>query len=134
MTEENIFAHATELPPEQRDAYLDQACAGDATLRARLDRLLNSHDAPGSFLAAPAAEDLAGSDLDVTIKQASRMVPQMNANEREGERIGRYKLLQEIGEGGFGTVWMAEQMEPVTRRVALKMICASRSTICKWRF
>jgi hypothetical protein len=122
MTEETLFSHASELPPDQRAAYLDQACAGDATLRARLDRLLSSHDAPGSFLAAPAAEDLAGSDLDVTIPHVSRTLPEMNANERAGERIGRYRLLQEIGEGGFGTVWMAEQVEPVTRRVALKII------------
>ncbi len=122
MTEETIFTHAIELPPERRAVYLDEACVDNAVLRARLDRLLSSHEEAGSFLAAPAAEDLDGSDLDVTIKHASRMVPQMNANEREGERIGRYKLLQEIGEGGFGTVWMAEQMEPVTRRVALKII------------
>jgi tetratricopeptide (TPR) repeat protein/serine/threonine protein kinase len=122
MTEETLFTHAAELPPEQRAAYLDQACAGDAALRARLDRLLGSHDAPGSFLAAPAAEDLAGIDLDVTIPHVPLALHEMNANECSGERIGRYKLLQEIGEGGFGTVWMAEQVEPVTRRVALKII------------
>jgi tetratricopeptide (TPR) repeat protein/serine/threonine protein kinase len=122
MTEETLFSHAAELPPEQRAAYLDQACAGDAALRARLDRLLGLHDAPGSFLVAPAAEDLAGIDLDVTIPHVPLALHEMNANERAGERIGRYKLLQEIGEGGFGTVWMSEQVEPVTRRVALKII------------
>jgi len=94
MTEETLFTHAAELPPEQRAAYLDQACAGDAALRARLDRLLGLHDAPGSFLAAPAAEDLAGIDLDVTIPHIPLALHEMDANERAGERIGRYKLLQ----------------------------------------
>ncbi|HLP03498.1 MAG TPA: serine/threonine-protein kinase [Opitutaceae bacterium] len=99
-----IFAEAAALPPEERAAYLDRACAGDATLRARIESLLAAHAAAGGFMAAP--------------REPEAALP----TDRPGDRIGRYKLLQQIGEGGCGVVWMAEQEEPVRRRVALKVI------------
>ncbi|MCB1275560.1 protein kinase [Prosthecobacter sp.] len=124
MTDESIFTHAIDLPPEQRGAYLDLACAGDAEQRVRIDELLRSHEGAGSFLAGAAIQDIAA-DLDVTVKAAPGTMPStrgLPSSEKSGDRIGPYKLLQAIGEGGFGTVWMADQEHPVRRRVALKII------------
>ncbi len=119
---EGILIAALDHAPEERDAFLVTACGEDAALLTEVRGLLAAHEAmPSGFLAEPAAKGISDSDLEATIKYASGTGPAA-ATEREGEHIGRYKLLQEIGEGGFGTVWMAEQMEPVTRRVALKII------------
>src|SRR6266516_4189121 len=108
--EETIFAAALALPPEQRAACLDQACGGDAALRQRVETLLKAH-AAGAFLEEPAAP---------VASHTLQIFPPVS--ERPGDRIGRYKLLQQIGEGGCGVVYMAEQDEPVQRRVALKVI------------
>jgi len=108
--EETIFAAALALPPEERAACLDQACGGDSALRHRVEVLLNSH-AADAFLEEPAAP---------VASHTLRIFPPVS--ERPGDRIGRYKLLQQIGEGGCGVVYMAEQDEPVQRRVALKVI------------
>jgi serine/threonine-protein kinase len=106
--EERIFAEAVALPPGERPRFLDTACQGDADLRRRLEALLAANDSAGGFMAAPAAP--------------GPPEPKSPAAEGPGSRIGRYKLLQRIGVGGCGTVWMAEQEEPVRRRVALKII------------
>ena len=106
-----IFAGARRLPAARRGAFLDQACAGDAALRDHIEELLQSSDEAGNFLENPAA---------VPPGEAVR-IPPVPA-EMPGDRIGRYKLLQQIGEGGCGVVYMAEQEEPVRRRVALKVI------------
>ena len=98
----------TSESPQERDRYLDEVCAGDRDLRQRVDRLLAAQVHAGSFLEHPAAE------AEATVGRPDR--------ESLGKQIGAYKLLQEIGEGGFGVVYMAEQMEPVRRKVALKMI------------
>jgi serine/threonine protein kinase/WD40 repeat protein len=103
-----IFDEASELAAgEPRRAFLDQACDDDAALRAEVEGLLRAQDAAGGFLADP--------ERDAPAATAPVI-------EREGDRIGRYKLLQKIGEGGCGVVYMAEQTEPVRRRVALKVI------------
>jgi serine/threonine protein kinase len=118
---EMIFAAALAYAsPEERAAYCEQACAGDAELRRRVESLLKAHDDAGIFLEKPpAAEDAS------TIPPAERSA-QRNAlfapTEGPGTRIGPYKLLQQIGEGGMGVVFMAEQEQPVRRRVALKII------------
>src|SRR5712692_7133493 len=109
--EETIFAATLRLPPEERAAHLDQACGVDAALRQRIERLLNASEQAGAFLDGPAA---------ATIRPAG--TPSVPLAEKAGDRIGRYKLLQQIGEGGCGVVYMAEQEEPVRRRVALKVI------------
>src|SRR5678816_3589295 len=95
----------------ERERFLAEACGGDPVRRAEVDELLRAHEAAGSFLNAGQA---VSTQLDA---EFARLKP-----EQAGERIGHYKLLQQIGEGGFGTVWMAEQSEPVKRRVALKII------------
>jgi WD40 repeat protein len=113
MTEQSpaeaIFFSALEKgTPEERAAYLDAACGEDSSLRRRVERLLEAHPKAGGFLEGPAAEPTA-------------------ACVRGGEEAGvviaeRYKLLEQIGEGGMGVVWVADQLEPIRRRVALKVI------------
>jgi WD40 repeat protein len=101
-----IFGEALHLSvPAERAAYLDQACAGNLGLRQEVESLLSAHAQAGDFL----AHTMPLPEPDVAL-------------EHPGSKIGRYKLLERIGEGGFGTVWMAEQEEPVRRRVALKII------------
>src|SRR5216110_609856 len=109
MTEQEIFLEALEMTtPEARAAYLQGACGRDVTLRRKVDELLKEHFSNDSLLAGPAME---GERATVSPIQ-----------EAPAQMIGRYKLLEKIGEGGFGEVWMAEQREPVKRRVALKII------------
>jgi serine/threonine protein kinase/tetratricopeptide (TPR) repeat protein len=104
-----LFLHAVgKLPPEQWEAFLVATCGADADLAQLVRDLLQAHREAGSFLDAPAP------GLDATLNQ-----PPL---ERIGTTIGPYKLLQQIGEGGMGVVYMAEQHEPVKRRVALKII------------
>ncbi len=99
-----IFREAVAFPADERALHLDQACAGNDRLRAEVEALLESHD------------ELKG------IRSATMTLGNGASTENEGTLIGRYKLLQEIGEGGFGTVYMADQEKPVRRRVALKII------------
>jgi tetratricopeptide (TPR) repeat protein/serine/threonine protein kinase len=106
--EESVFAKALEIQePDQRAAYLDQACAGSPGLRKNVESLLSAYDA-GQFLEAPAPAPI------VTVDEPVREGP--------GTVIGPYKLLEQIGEGGFGVVFMAEQQQPVRRKVALKVL------------
>ena len=106
---EAIFFAALEMQsPEELAAYLNEACGDDESLRQRVEALLNARPKLGSFLQGQAAE------------MVTTSVPL--PLETPGTQIGPYKLLQQIGEGGMGVVWMAEQLEPVRRRVALKVI------------
>jgi serine/threonine protein kinase/tetratricopeptide (TPR) repeat protein len=109
MNEREMFEAALELPPKDRGAYLDGACGEDTALRERLEALLHKHDRAGSFLEKP--------ELDV--RSTTEEQPM---SERPGTVIGSYKLLEQIGEGGFGVVFMAEQLQPVRRKVALKVL------------
>jgi hypothetical protein len=117
-----VFGAALELPADQRGAYLDQACAGDVALRRQVEALLRVHDDADSFCnkLAPVARPTFGDEARPGSSDAVRL-PGIHA-EKAGDRIGRYKLLQQIGEGGCGVVYMAEQEQPVRRRVALKVI------------
>src|SRR3989449_6427370 len=111
MNEETLFHLALEKlssRSSERAAFLEVACAGDAALRQRIEVLLHAHAHPGSFLQQPSAAVAATIDEPI--------------QERPGTVIGPYKLLQQIGEGGMGTVFMAEQTQPVQRKVALKVI------------
>jgi WD40 repeat protein/serine/threonine protein kinase len=108
--EEALFAAALEKPTRaERAAYLEGACGEDLALRGRIEALLAAHDAAGGVLDAP---------LSVLLPTAAYRP----LTEGPGARIGPYKLLQQIGEGGMGIVYMAEQQEPVRRQVALKII------------
>jgi serine/threonine protein kinase len=117
---EAIFTAALAKPAEERAAYLNQACGGDAELRQRLEALLQAHDNAGSFLAHPAME--AATSEDVSPARWIDPVDLPRPGEGPGSRIGPYKLLQQIGEGGMGIVFMAEQEQQVRRKVALKII------------
>jgi eukaryotic-like serine/threonine-protein kinase len=109
MTERSVFLAAVEIgEPSEREAFLDKACAGDPALRAQVEQLLRAHWKPGSFMDRPAAALVATVDEPVF--------------ERTGAVIGPYKLMEEIGSGGFGVVFVAEQQQPVRRKVALKVI------------
>ena len=92
-----------------RNAFLDDACGDDVDLRSQLRQLLNAHDSASSFLDSPPVDP----DATVEVHELTEVT---------GTKIGRYKILQEIGEGGFGSVYMAEQEEPVRRMVAVKVI------------
>jgi eukaryotic-like serine/threonine-protein kinase len=105
---EDVFCAALELAsPAERAAYLDHACGDDRDARGRVERLLAAHSQAGNFLGAGPAVVAATTDLPA---------------QAIGTMIGPYKLLQQIGEGGMGTVFMAEQTQPVQRKVALKLI------------
>lgn len=118
MTEEMIFNTAREkLSQAERDAFLSAACAGDADLRARVESLLQSDADAGDFLKTPAK--LAGAIGEVA-SLAAKIHPLLD--DASGTRVGPYKLLELIGEGGMGLVYAAEQEQPVSRRVALKIV------------
>ena len=111
-SEAAIFDAILGLPPEQHAAYLDQACRGDGALRRRLEKLLRSHKKAEGFL------EPIPSGAGPGPTQVVRELP----SEKPGDTIGRYKIREQIGEGGCGVVYVAEQTEPVRRRVALKVI------------
>ena len=110
--EEALFAAALARPLHERAVFLDGACLGDEAMRQRLEALLASHDATLNPLAtqAEAARPTIQLDLDDA------------PDEAVGQTLGRYKLLERVGEGGCGVVYVAEQTKPVRRRVALKVI------------
>src|SRR5262245_58548383 len=105
MNEEKLFHQAREKPAGERGAFLAEACRGDDALRRHLEALLEAADNPGGFLARPVLGPAAGGPPELS-----------------GGRVGPYRLLQPIGEGGMGSVWLAEQTQPVQRKVALKVI------------
>ena len=121
---EAIFVAALEqATPAARAAYLDEACAGQPELRARVDKLLAAHPKVGGFLEPEPPGQATGSFVSPAAVTASYHAP---AGTPGTIIAGRYKLLQQIGEGGMGSVWMADQTEPVTRRVAVKLIRVER--------
>jgi eukaryotic-like serine/threonine-protein kinase len=106
---DELFCAALELTSaETRHEFLAQHCAGDDELLGRLEQLIDAHFRAGDFMESPTALLPLGEEAEIA--------------EGPGSTIGRYKLLQQIGEGGFGVVFLAEQIEPVKRRVALKVI------------
>src|SRR5262249_31390118 len=107
----SIFSEALECrSAEERVAYLERACQDDAELRAQVEELLRAYQCAPHFLEGEASLPHHGATVDGPITESSRAV------------IGPYKLLQQIGEGGMGAVFLAEQTQPVQRKVALKII------------
>src|SRR5262245_47529968 len=116
MTERDLFLAALDLKdPAQRLAYLDEACARQPELRKQVEHLLWLHEGAGDFLERPAASPGTGA-----FEEAGDPPPP----EAPSSIIGPYRLLEQIGEGGMGTVWLAQQTEPVKRLVAVKLIKA----------
>jgi serine/threonine protein kinase/WD40 repeat protein len=119
MNESQIFAEALKRGNvAERQAYLDGACGNNAELRNQVEGLLKSANQNDSFLEHPAA------NLELTVDHAVNLANDLKPipEDKSGTMIGCYKLLQKIGEGGMGTVWMAEQQEPVRRMIALKLV------------
>src|SRR5262245_6489507 len=109
-----IFGQALEcVSPEERAAYVERACQSDPALRARVEGLLQAHGDAGNFLRGSPRTAGEGAEGDF---------PSVLA--RPGTTVGPYKLLEQIGEGGFAIVFMAEQQHPVRRRVAVKVLKA----------
>src|SRR4029453_16938921 len=109
LREEWIIRQVRERPPAERAAFLDGACAGDVALRERLEARFAAHDQLEEVL----ADGIDAATVKATIKLDF-------TDEAVGQMLGRYKLLEKVGEGGCGVVYVAEQTEPVRRRVALK--------------
>ena len=132
MSEETLFTEALEIAdPAGRAAFLDRVCADNPDLRSRLDRLLAQHAQAGSFLGQPAALPPTG-PLAAPAGDTTNALPTARP---DGGVIGPYKLVEVIGEGGMGTVWLAQQQEPVKRLVALKVIKAgmdSKSVLARF--
>ncbi len=118
IDEADVFNLARKIAaPDARAEYLKQACGDDAELQGRIERLLAAYDQQPNFLNAPPA------GLAPTEER-----PHVVQIEKPGHRIGPFKLLEKIGEGGMGTVFMAEQEKPVQRRVALKIVKPGRES------
>jgi serine/threonine protein kinase len=124
--EETIFDAARNLAsPAARQVFLNQACADDPVLRARIEGLLAAEAGAEKFfddVAPLIVQTASDSTSEANLIGSPGATSELGATELPGTRIGRYKLLQRIGEGGGGVVYMAEQEEPVRRRVALKII------------
>lgn len=110
MSESEIFKAAVKLPVATRNGYLDQVCGTDRELRQEVESLLAAHESAGAFLERPGAKQEATAAYAGTAEGIGAVI------------AGRYKLLEAIGEGGMGAVFVAEQTEPVRRKVALKLI------------
>src|SRR4051794_4773686 len=111
MTERDVFVAALQLSdPAERGAFLDRVYGDRAEARGRLEALLSERERLGDFLERPAVAS-----------EATLAEPQPAGEEAGRTVIGPYKLLEVIGEGGMGTVWMADQVTPIRRRVAIKV-------------
>ncbi len=120
-----VFAAAADIEPgPDRDAYLDRACEGAPGLRGQVAMLLRAHDDAGAFLDSSPGPGRTGEDADdfAPRSTADDLLHRPILLEGPGSVVGPYKLLQRIGEGGMGTVFMAEQERPIRRKVALKVI------------
>ena len=121
---EDVLASILDLPPADQPAAIAAACGDDAELRARVEALAAAAARADGFLADPTVgpATTAGRAAAAAATLGPEAASASVVGEKPGDVIGRYKLLEQIGEGGFGVVFMAEQQVPVRRRVALKVI------------
>ena len=119
MNEETLFHEVRQQPAGERKRFLEEACGGDLELQRRIEVLLDADDNPDSLL-----ELKPPANVGPTIGQGLAEGP--------GTQIGPYKLMEQIGEGGMGLVFVAEQQEPVKRKVALKVIKPGMDTRRSW--
>src|SRR5262245_65262503 len=116
MSERSIFLAALDIAdPALRAAFLQKECRNDHALVRHIEELIAAEAKVGGFLVRP----------PVAVEMTSDSAP---VTERPGSQIGPYKLLEQIGEGGFGVVFMAEQQHPVRRKVALKVLKVGMDT------
>jgi eukaryotic-like serine/threonine-protein kinase len=130
VNESEVFKNSLRIAtPTERAAYLDEACANQPLLRAGVAELLRLHAADSGFLEHPATSLGATEELPRAAGASGDQRAAHSLAEQPGTLIaGRYKLLEEIGEGGMGRVWMAQQTEPVKRLVAVKLIKSGMDT------
>ena len=117
-SEDRLFAEFIDLPMAERETFLSQTCGDDIAMRQRLEKKL-MHLMDSLSASVPAGDTPAGSSRSAI---ASALTAGLDVPERPGTHIGRYELLEKIGEGGCGIVYLAEQKQPVRRQVALKLI------------
>jgi hypothetical protein len=123
MEDAVFFTAASISDPEQRRRFLDQACIGNGELRAVVEEMLAaSSEADPFFAKGRTALVLSAEEIPALTAGVAEVGASADADEYVGKNVGRYKLLQRIGEGGCGAVYLAEQEEPVRRHVALKII------------
>ena len=132
---ERLYDSALDQESSVRAAFLERACGGDEALRRAVELLLAQHEKDDNFLEAPAmevaAKDLARdqqADSSGFTSPAPSVDSEADLIAAEQLSFGPYRLLQKIGEGGMGSVWLAEQREPVRRRVAIKLIKTGMNT------
>ena len=124
---EEIFYSALDVEdPQERTTFITNACGGDAALRGKVERLLAGHSGAEAFFSADMPTRISAVEISETLADIPDFFENMRSvlpdDDEVGKQIGNYKLLQKIGEGGGGTVYLAEQVKPVRRQVAFKII------------